>query len=803
MLIKKFFMCFLMIFSTFVYAKNIWFVKDIEFTGLKNYSKNELLNNIQFHVGSTVSNDDIKSSIKSLFKTGRFEDIQVFLSKDKIVFHVYERPIIADVLFSGNTIINNNALKKYLTKLHIEKNHVFNPSIAEMFIKTIHHAYEDLGRYKSHVKILKSFSTYNRVNLKILIDEGLPIKINNIEVLGVKSFPKTKIISLFQLKQDHSWWNVFDNFFYSPKFFDHSLNKLHNFYLSQGYFYFQINKSKIDYVNNVNNQHGVNIKINVFEGEQYRISKFFVNGNLLSYKNLIENMIKIDKNELYNKDKLDDIIIRIKQRLSEYGYIDAEVSIDPEVNHKSKKIIIHFNIDIKKRFFVRKIQFIGNRSTQDQVLRRLIKQIEGRYVNSKLIDSGKKLLEKTKFFSDVQIIKNHVFNTSNQVDIIYQVKEQPTGSINFGLGYGMDSGVSFNTSFSKDNLLGSGNSFKSTIIKNNNQQYADVSMIFPYFIFNTTDLNTRFFYNDFKYNLNGMTNVTKNTYGFESNFGLPLNDYNKINFGFGYSHNGIFNENNTAKKSLSNNNEWNTKFLQTNSVNDFTINYSWIYDSLQYRYFPIDGNQTYVSGKNTIPGSDNNFYKIILDSEVYLPLNKAKELIFLSHLHMGIGNSFNGDKLPFYENFSVTGVNNIRGFQPHTIGPKTVYNLDDAHNCTGYEHDNLCESIDSIGGNSTVVANLELITPIPFLDHVYSKFLRSSIFFDIGNIWDTQQNNKNNLNSLMWLKNNILNDVYASIGISLQWFSPIGPLAFSYAIPVQKNNYHQLEAFQFNIGKNW
>jgi len=805
MLIKKFFIAFVIFFSASVCAQNTWIVKDIQFKGLNYFSKNEALKNIVFSIGNKISQYDVENSIKSLFKTGKFEDIKVVYSGKTIIFKIKERPIISNIIISGNHIVHNPILDKHLKRLHIKKGSSYNDFYINIFIKTMEDFYHDLGRYQSNIKILKIFSKKKHaVNLKILINEGLPIKVNNIKILGIQDFSQKKIFSLFKLKNHHVWWNFLDKNIYSLQELKNDLEYVKNFYLNHGYFYFTINSKKIDFFQDEDkDEHKANIIINISEGKKYRISNFFVNGNVFPYQKYITNLIKIDHYELYNKEKIHYIVNEIIRFLSEHGYINAKVIVDPKINHEKNTIILNFNIDIQKRYFVKNINFMGNEITQDQVLRREIKQVEGKYFNIKLVELGKTLLEKTKYFSDVQIIKKINPDKSNQVDIIYKVQEQPTGSINFGLGYGVDNGISLNTSFSQRNIFGSGNSLKASIIKNDNKKYADISMSYPYFIFNSTDFNVRLFYNDFKYNFNYISNLMKKTYGFESNLGFLINNANRVNFGLGYTHNDINNKDKKIDTSLFIKKPSDTNFLKNSLVNDFTINYSWTYSTLKYLYFPISGNQTYISGKNTVPGSDNNFYKIILDSEQYIPLHKEKNFIFLSHIHMGIGNSFNKEKLPFYENFYASSINNIRGFRMNTIGPKTIYGSSDLENCIGYKNNNICESIDSIGGNLTLVSNIELITPLPFIDDKYSKFFRTSFFLDAGNIWDTQSNHTKDMNSFLFLKNSILNNIYSSAGLSLEWFSPIGPLIFSYAVPLQKNNSYQLEPFQFNFGKNW
>lgn len=797
MLIRAFLIIFIMFFSAHIFSKNIWNIEDIQFKGLKYFSKNEVLKNIFINTKNSISENDVKNSIKSLFQTGKFEDIKVSYLNKKIIFTVKEQPIISNIVFIGNKTIKSSLLREYLHELGIQEGNLFNPVLNTIFIKNIKEFYNKSGRYNTQIKIFKKIDLNNRVNLTILVQENEVLEINNIKIIGNKNFSQKKIVSLFNLKSHKSWWNFFEKPIYSAQKLEEDLKNLTNFYLNSGYYYFNINKKIVNFFKNK-----VNIIIYISEGKKYRISNFFLNGNLLHFYQKIKSFINIQENEVYSEKKITLILEKIRRFLSENGYINPKITIHPEIDFDEKKIILNFNIDIEKRYFVNKIKFEGNQLTQDIVLRREIKQIEGEWLNSKLIELGKKSLEKIKFLRDISIEKEIASNKKNGVNIIYKIIEQPTGSLNFGLGYGRDSGLSFNASLTQDNLFGSGNSLKFSVIKNDNQKYADLSIIYPYFINTRTNLSTRIFYNDFKYNMHTSSTLIKSTAGFESDLGFLINNFNRVNIGFGYTHNGLLNT--KEKMRLGFKSTSNDKFLKNSLVDDFTLNYSLVHDTLKHFYFPVSGNQTYISAKSTIPGSDNNFYKLLFDGEQYVPLDKEKKFIFLTHLRAGIGNSFNKEKLPFYENFHAVDSNNIRGFRPNTIGPKKFFTVSKLDECTKYDKNkNLCESTDSIGGNAMIIANLEIIAPIPFIKDEYNKFLRSSFFLDIGNIWDTKLKNKKNFHFSDLIDYSNFNKIYSSVGISLQWISPIGPISFSYSYPIHKNENDQLEAFQFNIGKNW
>ncbi|MBZ2279537.1 BamA/TamA family outer membrane protein, partial [Buchnera aphidicola] len=157
----------------------------------------------------------------------------------------------------------------------------------------------------------------------------------------------------------------------------------------------------------------------------------------------------------------------------------------------------------------------------------------------------------------------------------------------------------------------------------------------------------------------------------------------------------------------------------------------------------------------------------------------------------GMGSGFNKQKLPFYENFTYNKVNGVRGFLPNFIGPKSIYAMSEIDKCIGYKKNGLCQSFNSVGGNSIFMSNLELITPIPFIDKEYSSVLRSSFFLDAGSIWNTNWDHLFMIKSLKSLDYSHINNLYASPGFSLKWISPIGPLVFSYSYPLQNNKIYQ------------
>lgn len=790
--------------STLLMANGVAFaapfvIKDIRIDGVQPETAASIAANLPVRVGQNATDADVSRVVKQLFLQNRFEDVRAVREGNTLVIKVVELPIINSVKIEGNSAIPKEPLEQNLKANLISKGEIFDQRKLESFREALIEHYHSIGR--NNVEITPHVSRQNSsVDIKLEIKENELSYVKEIHFEGNKAFSEKQLIKLLDIQPDVSWWNIFESSKFEQTAFQQDLENIRNFYMNRGYAKFNLENADASF----DEEKNVILTYQLNEGGVYHISELRIIGDTAKMDNELNALLKDFKpGQLFRKDDLSRIEEGIKQTLGNNGFASPNVALHPVFDEENSTVRLSFVVEAGRRAYVRQIRFEGNDVTADSTLRREMRQQEGAWLSTEATTLGKARLERTGFYETVEMSYQPVPNTPDQIDVVYKIKERNTGSINFGIGYGTESGISYQAGIKQDNFLGMGSSISLSGTRNDYGTSVSLGYTEPYFTKDGVSLGGNIFYEDFDNSKNSTAaSYKRRTYGLSTSLGFPVDENNSYYLGLGYTHDTIKNAQREFTRELYVK-SMNIPFTETNNyyerirANDFDFSFGWNYNSLNRGFLPTKGSYIGLGGKVTIPGSSNKYYKVSLDMSNYLPLNREHKWIIGSKAGLAYANGFGGKELPFYQNYTAGGIGSLRGFAHGAIGPKAIYR--NLNNGGKFELMNG----DIIGGNAMATASLELITPTPFVSEKYQHNVRTSLFVDAATVWNTKWKKAayqalDNYSNYEEFGNH--KRIRASAGIAFQWNSPIGPLVFSYAKPIKKYQNDEIEQFQFSIG---
>ncbi|CAK2543986.1 outer membrane protein assembly factor BamA [Vibrio crassostreae] len=776
-------------------------VQDIKIEGLQRVALGAALLKMPVRIGDEVDESDVSEIIRALYASGNFEDVKVLRDEGVLVVQVKERPTIASISFSGNKAIKEEQLQQNLDASGVREGEALDRTTLSNIEKGLEDFYYSVGKYNATVKAVVTPLPRNRSDLKFVFTEGVSAKIQQINFIGNEVFSDAELLSRFNLNVDVAWWNFLADEKYQKQVLAGDIEALKSYYLDRGYLKFKVDSTQVAISPN---KKGVYITLGIDEGEAYTVKDVAFRGELIGREADFEALVPFEDGDTYNGSSVTSLEENVKRILGESGYAYPQVRTIPEFNDETKEVSLVINVEAGSRIYVRDIRFTGNNSTKDEVLRREMRQMEGSWLNSKSIDTGKSRLNRLGFFETVDVQTVRVPGSEDQVDLVYNVKEANSGSINFGVGYGTESGVSFQVGLQQDNFAGSGNRVGVSAMMNDYQKNVSLDYRDPYWNLDGVSLGGKIFYNEFEASEAGIVDYTNQSYGTSLTWGFPMDELNRIEFGVGYTHNKIGNvptyiQVEQFARSID---QYGDEHILTD---DFDINISWTRNNLNRGFFPTEGNHQRAFAKMTVPGSDAQYFKMQYDVKHYIPLTKKHEFTLLMRGRLGYGNGYgqtdgNDNLFPFYENYYAGGFTTLRGFGSNSAGPKAVYGSSTGNNPT---YDTATD--DSVGGNAVALASLELIVPTPFASDEARSQIRTSVFFDMASVWDTEFVDRGAPNSggQYYYDYSDPTNYRSSYGAALQWMSPMGPLVFSLAKPVKIYEGDDEEFFTFTIGRTF
>ncbi len=735
-------------FQTQAISKNI---DNLEVNGNKRISKETIIVIGDINIDKDIDNNEINNSLKKLYESNFFSDIEIFISEKTLVINVKENPIISSIEFT--TIKKQSLIEQLSDLISLKKRNSFSKNTLKSDLNSIRNFLKGRGYYFSKVdSSLIQNEKLNSVDLIIDVELGQKSKIKKISFIGDKKIKDKKLLRVIA-SEEHKFWKFLSKKVYlNQSLVDLDVRLLQNYYKNLGYYDIKIENTVAEFDKNG----FFELVFTINSGEEYFFNNLKLDlpedYNQKDFQELNQLFVKL-KDTKYSLEKLTQILSQIEKIASERLYDFIDVGVEEKIV-KNNKINFFFNIKDSEKFYIERINVVGNFQTVESVIRNRFIIDEGDPLNKLLYNKNIENIKALRIFKDV---KSKIKDGSNQnLKIIeLNVEEQPTGEIMLAAGAGTN-GVTIGGGIKEKNFAGRGITLNTDIEITEETLRGKLVYSQPNFAYTDNSLTTAFEststdrLTDFGYKVS-KTGLSIGT-GFEQYENFFYNPELSLSFE-------DLETNSTASNNLK---------KQEGDYTDLYFNYSLSYDKTNSRYEPSAGSK--INFYQELPlVSDNNEIINTFVYTKYKSLNPSSNMVGKASIYLKSVNSFDDNDVRISKRAFVP-YHRLRGFEKGKIGP--------------------IENSDYIGGNYIYTANLstnlpQLLTTVENLDFSY--------FIDAANVWGVDYDSTIN-NS---------NKIRTSTGIAMDILTVVGPLTLSYSVPITKESTDKTENFRFNIGTSF
>ena len=723
-------------------------IKKVEINGNQRISKETIQVLGKIKTGENFSNNSLNETLKELYKTDFFSEIKIDLDEGILKINVVENPIIEKINING---IKKKSFNEILySSISLKDRMSFTDYKFQNDIITIKNILKTNGYYFSEIEVLSETNNeLNSIVLNLNINLGEKAKIKEIVFIGDKKFKDKKLLELIVSEEFKFWKFITNKVYLNKSLIDLDKRLLNNFYKNNGYYNVKILNSFAE----LDKEGFFKLTFNIDSGKKYFFNNLTLNlpddYNLKDFSS-VKNIFASLKNEQYSLRDINLILEEIDEIASLRLYDFINVDVEEKINNENKIDFI-FNVKDSEKFYVEKVNIIGNFNTIEEVVRNKLIVDEGDPYNELLHN---KSINEIKSLGIFKTVNSEIIDGSNPNTKILNVtvEEKPTGEISLGAGFGTDGGV-LGGGLKERNFLGKG------IILNTDFQVSTEgvkgSLTYSKPNFNYTD-NTLFT------KIKSTSQDSLSTAGYKiTTAGLSLGTVFEQYENLFFSPEIDF----TQEDLTTNSSASNSLKKQEGSYSDFYFNYGLVYDTRNSSYNPSSGNIFSFSQDLPVISSDNEIKNVLILTN-YKSLTDSKEIIGKASFYFSAINSIDGSDVRISKRTRIPS-NRLRGFQKGKVGP--------------------IDSGDFIGGNYAAALNLS--TNLPGVLSTFENF-DFSYFIDAANVWGVDYDSAIDDS----------NKIRSATGIALDYLSPIGPLSFSWSLPLTKTSSDKTETFRFNLG---
>jgi len=765
-------------------------VRDMRVEGLQRISEGTVFNYLSINIGDTIDTIRIQESIRTLYTQALFDDIEMRRDGETLVVVVRERPSIESFTIEGNKDIKTEDLMESLRNVGLARGRTFDRSVLDNVQMFLTEQYYDRGKYGVAVETEVTDRPNNTVAISIDVKEGDRAKIRQVNIVGNRSFDEDDIRADFELDTANwlSWFRQDDR--YAKESLEGDLEKLRSFYMDRGYADFRVESTQVAISPD---RKDIYVTVNIHEGEQFTISDVKIVGEMVVPEPILRTLVLAQPGSIFNLKLLVGSTELMSFRLGEAGYANSEIEYVPELDYDTKEVSVTFYINPNSRVYVRRINFKGVDQIDDEVLRREMRQNESAYLSNRAVDRSKIRLQRLPYVESVEVENVPVAGTPDLVDVDFDITYRMPGQFSGGLGYSELQKLMLNGSIVHTNFLGSGERVALNANSGRFSTFYSLSHTDPCTTLNCISRTVGVNYRDITAFTAAASDFSTTSYGASLEYGFPITEFQSLSVGLAFNKSELL----SSARSTLQAQEWVTNngnpFLNSSSggidffgteFNSTELILGWIYDSRNRALFADRGSRQQIFLSYAVPGSDVEYFTARYNYTKYINIYGPWTIRINAELGWGeaLGST---TALPPYKQFYGGGPESIRGYKESWMGPIDSYGR-------------------PYGGNVLVASQLELIIPLP---EKFSSQARASIFYDIGNLFNTGEVSfTDKLGSPVEYKPEF-DDLRTSVGVAVQWLAPMGLFRFSYALPLNefKGNDRfygdQIERFQFSIGQ--
>lgn len=773
-------------------ARDDFVVGDIRVEGLQRIAEGTVFNYLPVNIGDTLDRRRLAEAVQSLYATGFFRDVELRRDGSVLVVAVLERPTIESFEVKGNKDIKTEDLEKSLRTVGLASGKSFDQSVLDDVTRYLTEQYYARGKYSVAVDARAEDVPGNKVKVSIDIREGKRARIAQINIVGNGSFTDAELLGQLQLRTPNwlSWYRQDDR--YAKEALAADLETLRSYYMDRGHADFAITSSQVAISPEKDE---IFVTVNVQEGEVYRVADVKFAGDLRVPESELRRLLFVQPGQTYSQRLITQTTEAMRHRLGLDGYAFAKIDAVPKLDAAGRQVALSLVVDPGNRVYVRRINFIGTHSINDEVLRREMRQLEGSYLSNAAVERSKVRLQHLPFIEEVEVETTPVPGTPDLVDVDFTLQEGLPGQFGGGLGYSEAQGVMLTGNIVHTNLLGTGQRLALELSGGAYSRVYDVSYTQPYLTLDGVSRTVSFSYRDIDRLTSSYSDFSTKLYTAATEYAYPITELQTIRFGTAVEHAELA----TPLDSSLQLQDWvrhngdpsfkllrNGDFLLGTQYDVVELSVGWVRENRNRVLFPTAGSLQRLQLSGTLPGLGSvEYLRSTFQHQQFFRL-PLLPLTFSFNTTLSYGRAF-GDTtaLPPNRHFFVGGSDSVRGFRDLTLGPR----------------DSLGRPY---GGDSTLTGQLEAILPTPAK---FANSLRAGVFLDFGQAFflgDTQFLDKAGLPADHGFD---LAKLRVSAGVGVQWLAPLGLFRFSYAFPLryQRETWREygddLEGFQFSIGR--